>query len=1041
MESLEIEKRTKVSRACDYCKRRKFKCSGQVPCDLCSKKQMECTFSIVDRRTIRRKNKKRTVKAKSTASDEAPEAAAPLNTFVHKNFQSDGHIDKDTLKLLKQKSKIPVHFQPLTIFPLHKVDGKNDEEESEEASIKRDERKESSLSSEETDEKITTATGDSAVPKTVQGTRAKMSLKEKVAPSVDVKTRVSEQPLDRNRHRDDDKNHDHDHDHDDGGSDCSSQAFGTTAHLLAKTSVPDTVRSQRALYDSDGNLRYVGESSPLSFLFECRNLFKTLIGESAFTTDSDSFEVFDEPDEFSEIVQVALPNKETLSHILRFFSINVNMTCYILDPVAFEKNVITPIYTNYSACSIEQIAVINLVIALGLLYAETMKHPIIYQLQSPQMKSAAYFEYGIYLTKKYMNIGKLWITEAFYLAQFYYQAKQQRNNAWLMLGMSIRNAQALGLHRRYINESFKDPAYTRHRRKLFKSLYVCDRIASVLLGRPLVIDDYDWDDFSSEDIYEKDKNGKVIEDVHMKALFETCKLAKILGSAIKSFYLDGIIDPYKAEKLAIDVKIWSMNLPESLQIDKVIDYSQIDVAVGTTWGDGPTDVKIPLLLIHLSQLYAITLLARPFYMYVIFRDKRGKSILKRPKNRQEIAMCNFTKATVKASCLIIQFIECYTDYIKYMNQRVESYAIVHCVFMAALIVGLSVLCVELNQYHSSEGYNTPKLMGFLNSTKKIFCHFSLTNPMASRFLNIIEKMQQAIMTKFAFDVDGHPLKQQKAKPKAATSKNQAAATAASKSVENTDAKNVGSSKVKKESQTELEGEGDSNAPVKGADQSNSPYSSVGSAPTSTANTTTPNSGSAPTSTGEAEVYNFNKDYDHFIDTFGLLLPELQNNDFANIMQYSPSQDQERQFQPQQSQQSQQSHLQGSLHTQDVHNQQGQPYRDQAHGYHAYGALDSGYDNQQNSRRLYGYPPNYMNHQHYQTGHGGVGGAGVGGVGVGSSGLPSTSYPDSNLRTSSFNTANATENGNNNNGRKRSRDQLDDFMYSVGLNDLLYDAKI
>ena len=71
-----------------------------------------------------------------------------------------------------------------------------------------------------------------------------------------------------------------------------------------------------------------------------------------------------------------------------------------------------------------------------------------------------------------MTKGELWITEAFALAFCYYTSKQQRNSAWLMLGMAIRNAQALGLHRKFINESFRDHNYRTHRRRLFKS-YIC----------------------------------------------------------------------------------------------------------------------------------------------------------------------------------------------------------------------------------------------------------------------------------------------------------------------------------------------------------------------------------------------------------------------------------------------------------------------------------------------------------------------------------------------------------------------------------------
>lgn len=130
-DSIDTDKRTKVSRACDYCKKRKFKCSGRAPCDLCLKKKMECTFSIVDRRTIRRKNKKRRTKAEKDSSLNAgtyqpvttTSSTSHAKEFVHKVVKND-QVDRKSLNMLNKLSQLPIHFQPLTMFP---VTGKSDE--------------------------------------------------------------------------------------------------------------------------------------------------------------------------------------------------------------------------------------------------------------------------------------------------------------------------------------------------------------------------------------------------------------------------------------------------------------------------------------------------------------------------------------------------------------------------------------------------------------------------------------------------------------------------------------------------------------------------------------------------------------------------------------------------------------------------------------------------------------------------------------------------------------------------------------------------
>jgi hypothetical protein len=43
-------KNAKVSRACDYCKSKKLRCSGTAPCDLCVKKAFDCHYDALYRR-------------------------------------------------------------------------------------------------------------------------------------------------------------------------------------------------------------------------------------------------------------------------------------------------------------------------------------------------------------------------------------------------------------------------------------------------------------------------------------------------------------------------------------------------------------------------------------------------------------------------------------------------------------------------------------------------------------------------------------------------------------------------------------------------------------------------------------------------------------------------------------------------------------------------------------------------------------------------------------------------------------------------------
>ena len=95
--------------------------------------------------------------------------------------------------------------------------------------------------------------------------------------------------------------------------------------------------------------------------------FLDRIGESDFTSESDSLEVIDEPDESTEIVQVALPSRQLLNEIVRIFYMNIQQATYFVNIEYFKENSINPVYENYSGCDPEKIALVNLVIAIGLL--------------------------------------------------------------------------------------------------------------------------------------------------------------------------------------------------------------------------------------------------------------------------------------------------------------------------------------------------------------------------------------------------------------------------------------------------------------------------------------------------------------------------------------------------------------------------------------------------------------------------------------------------------------------------------------------------
>ena len=110
-------------------------------------------------------------------------------------------------------------------------------------------------------------------------------------------------------------------------------------------------------------------------------------------------------------------------------------------------------------------------------------------------KRGTFFESGRLILRDLVEDSAMWCVLCHYLQFHYYESILKKSTALVHLSAAINYAQSLGLHRNFVNEQFsKLTAEYEYRRKLFRSLYISDRISSVFIGRPLIINDYDWDD-------------------------------------------------------------------------------------------------------------------------------------------------------------------------------------------------------------------------------------------------------------------------------------------------------------------------------------------------------------------------------------------------------------------------------------------------------------------------------------------------------------------------------------------------------------------
>ena len=455
---------------------------------------------------------------------------------------------------------------------------------------------------------------------------------------------------------------------DDDNNGSQATINGSTGHSYIIENVPrKSGEHTRLLLNSAGNLRYFGESSPLSLLQECRSIFKAVLGPSIFTDDPKRGRVMDEPSQSKKGIRILLPKRELCNILVTLFERNINNAFYIFDMEHFKHNVVNSAYNESLHVDTPKLCLLYLVLSIGAFFAEASSD----RIEEKNLGHAAFFDSAVDMMRDCVYDGRLWMVEADLLRHFYYQSNCQRSAAWVHLGTAIRHAQGLGLHRKIINEKFTNPSYVMHRRRLWRSLFICDRIYSMVLGRPLAINNYDWDDSELQELSD-DTN----ENFRIRCQVELSKIAQINSKIVENIYRDGVINIKHTRALAIELKLWSLNIPSDLDISNALKKDLMSQDSSNNY---------LLMQFHLSQLYGIMLLFRPFLMHVLLRKLKPGTY---GELKDDWLLLYFCKACIKSSFLCVWLV---SFYMEQKTDRTELFAMSNGCLFASAILGLTLL--------------------------------------------------------------------------------------------------------------------------------------------------------------------------------------------------------------------------------------------------------------------------------------------------------------------------------------------------------------
>lgn len=447
--------------------------------------------------------------------------------------------------------------------------------------------------------------------------------------------------------------------------------------------------------DFEGNFRYVSETSSLSLLYECRTIFQQNFGPSLFTSDLKPCPVVDRP-MVPQVTDVPLPSIAEYEEYKKAFFDHINDTYFIYDKEFFE-NLVIEVYRNPEILSYKKV-VVYLVAAIGSLYQDFVMG------KRESEKSNQLFKYSLFLNSQVTEYDDFWLVLIHYTCHFYYLGVCKKSTSWIYLNMAIKHAQALGLHRYFILEKVSDQV--NFRKQIFRSLYISDRVFASINGRPLAINDYDWDELKAIE-----KSNYLGVDRRDKCQIELAKICSIISKIINNFYLDRVINGERTRKLAIELKLWSYNLDPSLNIENLLS------------NELPKDYRV-LLVMHLLNLYGILLLSRPFYIYVSLSKFKG---LKTDKLSNE-----FHQAAIKASFLCIHLLD---YYVKSSSGFFETALVSNCAFFASLILGTAIL---------TSTDDLEDCMNILTTGGKLLRRFGIQFETADRYGEVIEAMIESI---------------------------------------------------------------------------------------------------------------------------------------------------------------------------------------------------------------------------------------------------------------------------------------------------------
>lgn len=473
----------------------------------------------------------------------------------------------------------------------------------------------------------------------------------------------------------------------------------------------------RLLQDGHGKFIFIGDSGNLAFLQNIRRIARTAIGESNLTLDPMRHGII-------EALPTTGQGPRTPSHVsLRPSRAEAEdlVNHYMLAASGaidlFDKSDIIQHLGSWTEVS----AIVNnstdsifyLVLAIGARNRSSDNDEIAEQ----------YFYRGRELAiSSFMDDPSLLTVQSYILIAFYLLTSCRRNGAFMLLGIAIRAAYALGLHRSDISALF-ETRERQTREKVWKSLRVLDLFMSASLGRPPATSEVDGGNVAWE------SKARVYEDVRMGASHSSAmlRICFIFERILSEVYCRREVDVQLVNSISAQYRDWNMALDAGTDIDGLVEGERSVENMGLQQMIGLAHIKG-------AYYWSIILLTRPFLIFDVSSKFGTQEKEASPSNDQ----AGNDTTTLSEACIdaALRSIEVASDLVHTPGCPKRPFMVTNSLFLSALVIGLAMF----GDYDKSF-----PLLSSLDQAKLVLGQLAKHDPSCRRYYVITGNLQQAAL--------------------------------------------------------------------------------------------------------------------------------------------------------------------------------------------------------------------------------------------------------------------------------------------------------